>query len=153
MKTIFKYLQYFLVGLQKLKRSDLKLVSRGSVHGIICYLRFYDENFVSFIKAPVSISHLSLCRSLCWLNTGRDRQTSILTWKLFRVINSHFMQIKRVKQKYPPKPLEFPPLKRHERQRRDEVNKRDSAWIVLLPQSWSHDIQVTGDHSGSKHRQ
>lgn len=137
MKTIFKYLQYFLVGLQKLKRSDLKLVSRGSVHGIICYLRFYDENFVSFIKAPVSISDLS--QQISVLIKHRRRQTDInllvMAGKLFRVINSHFMQIKRVKQKYPPKPLEFPPLKRHERQRRDEVNKRDSAWIVLLPQS------------------
>ena len=135
MKTIFKYLQYFLVGLQKLKRSDLKLVSR--VHGIICYLRFYDENFVSFIKAPVSISDLS--QQISVLIKHRRRQTDInflvMAGKLFRVINSHFMQIKRVKQKYPPKPLEFPPLKRHERQRRDEVNKRDSAWIVLLPQS------------------
>ena len=137
MKTIFKYLQYFLVGLQKLKRSDLKLVSRGSVHGIICYLRFYDENFVSFIKAPVSISDLS--QQISVLIKHRRRQTDInllvMAGKLFRVINSHFMQIKRVKQKYPPNLLEFPPLKRHERQRRDEVNKRDSAWIVLLPQS------------------
>ena len=40
------------------------------------------------------------------------------------VINSYFMQINLVKQKYPPKPLEFSPLKRHERQRRHQVNKK-----------------------------
>ena len=125
----------------------------------VCFSRFCsrkyllspvsDRNFVSFIilqrKQSASLS--------ANLGDDTDRYKCDSTFSeqdnFLSVITSRFMQINLVKQKYPPKPLEFSPLKRHERQRRHQVNKKGCLDCFTAPVM----IHRRQGSNGAKHRQ